>query len=110
MGFVVWLSSVSLFDEDDVHSLFLMHFFYVQGFLLVYSIVMKSTFNDLQEIIEQLYRVKDSEEVPIVVVGNKCDMETERVITREEVYFSFILHLHLRGRHDCTFPFNKYSA
>jgi hypothetical protein len=40
--------------------------------MLVYSIVMKSTFQDLEEMIEQLFRVKDDENVPMLIVGNKC--------------------------------------
>jgi len=55
-----------------------------EGCLLVYSITMKSSFVDVQEIIEQLFRVKDSESVPIILVGNKCDMERERTVSREE--------------------------
>jgi len=55
-----------------------------EGCLLVYSITMKSTFVDVQEIIEQLFRVKDTERVPIILVGNKCDMERERTVSRDE--------------------------
>lgn len=34
-----------------------------QGFLLVYSITAQSTFNDLQELREQILRVKDTDDV-----------------------------------------------
>lgn len=34
-----------------------------QGFLLVYSITAQSTFNDLQDLREQILRVKDMDEV-----------------------------------------------
>jgi hypothetical protein len=34
-----------------------------QGFLLVYSITAQSTFNDLQDLREQILRVKDTDEV-----------------------------------------------
>lgn len=36
-----------------------------QGFLLVYSITAQSTFNDLQDLREQILRVKDMDEVVI---------------------------------------------
>lgn len=36
-----------------------------QGFALVYSITAQSTFNDLQDLREQILRVKDSEDVSI---------------------------------------------
>jgi hypothetical protein len=36
-----------------------------QGFLLVYSIVTESTFREIPDIIDQIYRIKDSDAVPI---------------------------------------------
>lgn len=54
-----------------------------QGFVLVYSITAQSTFNDLQDLREQILRVKDTDDVPMVLVGNKCDLEDERVVGKE---------------------------
>ena len=51
-----------------------------QGFILVYSITSQSTFNDLQDLREQILRVKDRDDVPMCLVGNKCDLEDERVV------------------------------
>jgi GTPase SAR1 family protein len=49
-----------------------------QGFVLAYSIIAQSTFNDIPELREQILRVKDAEtsagKVPMVLVGNKCDL------------------------------------
>ncbi|KAB0359875.1 hypothetical protein FD755_003367 [Muntiacus reevesi] len=55
-----------------------------QGFALVYSITAQSTFNDLQDLREQILRVKDTEDVPMILVGNKCDLEDERVVGKEQ--------------------------
>ena len=55
-----------------------------QGFALVYSITSQSTLQDLQEIREQILRVKDTDDVPLVLVGNKCDLEGERAVGREQ--------------------------
>lgn len=55
-----------------------------QGFVLVYSIVAVSTFNDLSELRDQILRVKDTDKVPMVLVGNKCDLADQRVITSEQ--------------------------
>merc|ERR1711935_702182 len=54
-----------------------------QGFVLVYSITAQSTFGDLEDLHEQIYRVKDTDKVPMVLVGNKCDLEDERVVAKE---------------------------
>eukprot|EP01089_Gocevia_fonbrunei_P011278 TRINITY_DN2446_c0_g1_i1.p1 TRINITY_DN2446_c0_g1~~TRINITY_DN2446_c0_g1_i1.p1 ORF type:complete len:189 (+),score=42.11 TRINITY_DN2446_c0_g1_i1:143-709(+) len=55
-----------------------------QGFVLAYSIIAQSTFNDLPDLREQILRVKDMDDVPMVLVGNKCDLTDQRVITREQ--------------------------
>ena len=53
-----------------------------QGFLLVFSISNENSFYELDELREQIIRIKDDDDVPLVVVGNKCDMEEDRVIPR----------------------------
>jgi GTPase SAR1 family protein len=55
-----------------------------QGFVLVYSIIAQSTFNDLPDIKEQITRVKDDDEVPVILVGNKCDLTEQRVIAADQ--------------------------
>eukprot|EP01133_Synstelium_polycarpum_P001345 gene1345-1539_t len=55
-----------------------------QGFVLVYSIISNSTFNELPDLREQILRVKDCEDVPMVLVGNKCDLHDQRQIATEQ--------------------------
>eukprot|EP01121_Diplochlamys_sp_Union-15-3_P006480 TRINITY_DN16976_c0_g1_i1.p1 TRINITY_DN16976_c0_g1~~TRINITY_DN16976_c0_g1_i1.p1 ORF type:complete len:195 (-),score=36.62 TRINITY_DN16976_c0_g1_i1:46-630(-) len=59
-----------------------------EGFLIVYSIVSKESYEELQnQIIPQICRVRDSDEikdVPIVVIGNKKDLDSKRQVTTEE--------------------------
>ena len=63
-----------------------------QGFVLVYSITAQATFNDLMELHEQIVRVKDSPDVPMILVGNKCDLIEERVISESKAdKFHYIL-------------------
>eukprot|EP01088_Endostelium_zonatum_P008241 TRINITY_DN20922_c0_g1_i1.p1 TRINITY_DN20922_c0_g1~~TRINITY_DN20922_c0_g1_i1.p1 ORF type:complete len:185 (-),score=66.35 TRINITY_DN20922_c0_g1_i1:59-613(-) len=50
------------------------------GFLLVYSIISESTFLALREIKEKITRVKEFEDVPMVMVGNKVDLEADRAV------------------------------
>jgi Ras-related protein Rap-1A len=55
-----------------------------QGFVLVYSITAQATFNDLMELHDQIIRVKDTHDVPMILVGNKCDLEDERVVSKDQ--------------------------
>eukprot|EP01129_Flabellula_baltica_P003411 TRINITY_DN1317_c0_g1_i1.p1 TRINITY_DN1317_c0_g1~~TRINITY_DN1317_c0_g1_i1.p1 ORF type:complete len:192 (+),score=49.12 TRINITY_DN1317_c0_g1_i1:116-691(+) len=56
-----------------------------EGFLLVYSITSQLSVDEVTIIREQITRIKDSDDVPIVLVGNKCDLNDQyRVITRED--------------------------
>jgi len=54
------------------------------GFVLAYSIIAQSTFNDIPDLHQLIVRVKDTEKVPMVLVGNKCDLTDQRVITTEQ--------------------------
>ncbi|PRP75111.1 ras-related protein Rap-1b-like isoform 1 [Planoprotostelium fungivorum] len=54
------------------------------GFILVYSITSQSSFNDLRDMHEMILRVKDIDQVPLVLCGNKCDLVDQRVITTEQ--------------------------
>jgi len=67
-----------------------------EGFLLVYSISSRSTFERVERFREQIFRVKDHENVPLMLVGNKCDKVTEREVSREEGY-------HMARRLCCDF-------
>ncbi|KAI9484594.1 putative small G-protein Ras2 [Zychaea mexicana] len=55
-----------------------------EGFLLVYSISSRSTFERVERFRDQIFRVKDVNQVPLILVGNKCDKVTEREVSREE--------------------------
>ncbi len=56
-----------------------------QGFVLVYSITSQATFNDLVDIKDQIMRVKDiGSDIPLVLVGNKSDLEDERVVGKHQ--------------------------
>lgn len=57
-----------------------------QGFLLVFSITSNSSLRELTELREQLVRIKDDERVPLVLVGNKADLEEHRAVSRSKAY------------------------
>eukprot|EP00324_Dicrateria_rotunda_P005783 CAMPEP_0206155770 /NCGR_PEP_ID=MMETSP1474-20131121/2377_1 /ASSEMBLY_ACC=CAM_ASM_001110 /TAXON_ID=97495 /ORGANISM="Imantonia sp., Strain RCC918" /LENGTH=198 /DNA_ID=CAMNT_0053554539 /DNA_START=38 /DNA_END=634 /DNA_ORIENTATION=- len=55
-----------------------------QGFLLVYSVTAKRSFETIGEIKDKILESKESEKFPMVLCGNKCDLEKERKVTPEE--------------------------
>lgn len=55
-----------------------------EGFLLVYSVTSRTSFDELMTYYQQIQRVKDVEYVPVVVVGNKSDLEEERQVAYED--------------------------
>ncbi|KAF8350232.1 ras family-domain-containing protein [Amanita rubescens] len=54
-----------------------------QGFILVYSIASRATFNRLEGFRQSMRRVKRGDPI-FMLVGNKCDKVQEREVTREE--------------------------
>lgn len=54
------------------------------GFLLVYSVTDRSSFDEIYKFHKQILRVKDRDEFPMILVGNKCDLEHQRQISPEE--------------------------
>jgi len=55
-----------------------------QGFLCVYSITNRGSFDEISSFREQILRVKDADKVPMVIVGNKSDLEGERQVSEDE--------------------------
>jgi small GTP-binding protein len=60
-----------------------------EGFLLVYSIIERSSFDEIHGFYAQIMRVKDrdiesSETFPMILVANKVDLESERQVSSEE--------------------------
>ncbi|KAK4099338.1 ras-domain-containing protein [Parathielavia hyrcaniae] len=55
-----------------------------EGFLLVYSITSRESFEEIRTFQQQILRVKDKDVFPMVVVGNKLDLAHERKVSVEE--------------------------
>ena len=54
-----------------------------EGFLLVYSITSRQSFEEILTFQQQILRVKDRDYFPIIIVGNKCDLDSEREVSRQ---------------------------
>ena len=55
-----------------------------QGFLIVYSIAGRSSFEAVESFRDQILRVKDEDSYPMIILGNKCDLENEREVQTSE--------------------------
>ncbi|KAF2770663.1 ras-related protein RSR1 [Teratosphaeria nubilosa] len=57
------------------------------GFLLVFSITSMPSLQELAELREQIVQIKGGDQnVPIVLVGNKSDLEEDRVVSRSRAF------------------------
>ena len=55
-----------------------------EGFLLIYSVTDKRSFQEVRKFKEMIDRVRNYETVPMVIVGNKSDLESRRQISKAE--------------------------
>jgi len=55
-----------------------------QGFVIVYSITSLQTFQDIRTMKDSIMRVKGTDRVPMILVGNKCDMNHQREVHTTE--------------------------
>ncbi|TNM91061.1 hypothetical protein fugu_003350 [Takifugu bimaculatus] len=55
-----------------------------EGFLLVFSVTDRGSFEEIYKFQRQILRVKDRDEFPMILVGNKADLEQHRQVTQEE--------------------------
>ena len=51
-----------------------------EGFLLVYSITSRNSFEEISTFHQQILRVKDQDSFPVIVDANKSDLEYERQV------------------------------
>ncbi|KAL7753825.1 RAS1 protein [Sorochytrium milnesiophthora] len=55
-----------------------------EGFLLVYSITNSNSFDEISTFHQQILRVKDKDYFPVIVIGNKCDLEHDRTVSQQD--------------------------
>lgn len=78
--------TLEILDTAGVEQFTAMRELYIkngQGFILVYSVTDKDSLKELIELREQIIRIKDNANVPMVLVANKSDLESERQVSPE---------------------------
>lgn len=55
-----------------------------EGFVIMYSITDRQSFREASQAKKQIERVRRTEDIPMVLVANKIDLESKREVTTEE--------------------------
>ena len=58
-----------------------------EGFLCVYSITSRTSYDEITTFHQQILRVKDKDFFPIIIVANKSDLESERKVPIAGTFF-----------------------
>lgn len=79
-----------------------------EAFLLVYDVCDTTTFEEVRTIRDQIHEIKNTTQVPIVIVGNKIDLAEEdedvRQVkhTKAEKFFKFSEWLKMKREKACA--------
>lgn len=55
-----------------------------EGFIICYSITDRRSFHEVREFKQLIYRVRRTDDTPVVLVGNKSDLKQLRQVSKEE--------------------------
>ncbi|NXM87400.1 RAB10 protein, partial [Oenanthe oenanthe] len=69
--------------QERFHTLSTSYFRGAQGFVLVYDITNLKSFQSITIWISDIYE-KAGDEVDVILLGNKCDKESERVVPKQK--------------------------
>ncbi|XP_066531059.1 ras-related and estrogen-regulated growth inhibitor-like protein [Hoplias malabaricus] len=81
--FNIWDSQSSQNDEDTEH-ISDRKLEWTDGFILVYSICDRASFNVVQKQVQCIREAKSKLSAPIIIVGNKRDLQHRRAVSSEE--------------------------
>eukprot|EP00824_Muranothrix_gubernata_P022079 TRINITY_DN510_c0_g1_i1.p2 TRINITY_DN510_c0_g1~~TRINITY_DN510_c0_g1_i1.p2 ORF type:complete len:226 (-),score=49.34 TRINITY_DN510_c0_g1_i1:59-736(-) len=85
-GKVVLLDILDTAGQDEFKSMRDLYMREREAYLIIFSITSKHSFEETTDFFDRIARVRDKpiKDVPIVLVGNKCDIEKERAVSKEE--------------------------
>ena len=82
-GYQCQIEILDTAGQDDYQSMLDTWISFGEGFVLVYSIDQKDSFEVLKDRYERIKRNKEDEKAPVIIVGNKCDLEDKRAVSKE---------------------------
>lgn len=82
------LEIIDTAGQEEYNAIKEAHVVKSQGFLLVFSLTSRQSFDDLEAIHETIYHLKEKDpakdDIPMVIAGNKCDLEADRCVAITE--------------------------
>jgi len=63
-----------------------------EGFVICYSVTDRRTFDEATAYKRLIDRVRNSDDVPVVLVGNKCDLTHERQVSTIDMHRTMFSH------------------
>ncbi|KAJ5076084.1 ras-like protein [Anaeramoeba ignava] len=54
------------------------------GFLVVFSITSRESFEEIPKFVDQIHKAKENDKIPVVLVGNKSDLEKQRQVPTKD--------------------------
>ena len=79
--------NISIYDTSGQERYETTVFNYIKkcdGVLLVYAVTDKKTFDDISKWITKIRELQHNKDFPIILIGNKIDLENKRVISQEQ--------------------------
>ena len=59
-----------------------------EGFIICYSITDRRSFEEALEYKKLIDRVRNRDDIPVVLVGNKCDLENSRKVSLRQIFLT----------------------
>lgn len=70
--------------QDEFSIMNQKHLIGIHGYMMIYSIASRSTFEMISIIRDKILNATGADTLPMVIVGNKADLETQREVTTAE--------------------------
>ena len=83
-GESVQLDITDTAGQDDFAAMRTSYMRQGKGFILVYAIDDRASFEEIESFHKELIRTKSTQNVPCVICGNKCDLEDRRIVSKAE--------------------------
>ncbi|KAJ9443900.1 Ras-related protein Rap-1 [Diplonema papillatum] len=83
-GETVILEVVDTAGQEEYAAMRAPHYQKGEGFIAVYSIADRGSFQSVEQLRDDVMRERGGEPAPMVLVGNKCDVESQRKVSKKE--------------------------